>query len=126
MYRFYVNDPVRFQKSIRVTIEHGHNNNFENDYTSTAFWYQEDPHKAFPPISAAKDRLPSWPNAVTVSLEKELNLRQQIAGGTIHLNEKDKTMLEKLDEARNKEFRELRYSDFIRDVNAMEKIVKKY
>ena len=50
MYRFYVNDPVRFKKSIRVMIEHGHANNFENDYTSTAFWYQKEPHKAFPPM----------------------------------------------------------------------------
>src|SRR5688572_31823537 len=30
MYRFYVNDPVRFRKSIRMTIEHGHANNFGN------------------------------------------------------------------------------------------------
>ena len=43
MYRFYVNDPVRFRKSIRMTIEHGHANNFGNDYSSTAFWYQAEP-----------------------------------------------------------------------------------
>ncbi|MGB7593180.1 MAG: hypothetical protein WCD04_07895 [Terriglobia bacterium] len=34
---FGINDPVRFQKSIRVTVEHGHANNFRNDYTLTAF-----------------------------------------------------------------------------------------
>jgi hypothetical protein len=53
MYRFYANDPVRFPKSIRVTIEHGHANNFENNYTSTAPWHQKDPHKAFPPMPSA-------------------------------------------------------------------------
>ena len=58
MYRFYVNDPVRFKKSIRVTIEHGHANNFENDYTSTAFWYQKEPHKAFPADAQRQERLP--------------------------------------------------------------------
>ena len=58
MYRFFVTDPIRFQKSIRVTIEHGHANNFANDYSSTAFWYQAEPHKAFPALPAASERLP--------------------------------------------------------------------
>ena len=63
---------------------------------------------------------------VARALKKEISLRQQVAGGTIHLDEKDNTMWTKLEEVRNKEFRELRYDDFIRDVNAMEKILKKY
>ena len=58
MYRFFVTDPVRFQRSIRVTIEHGHANNMANDYCSTAFWYQAEPHKAFPALSPASERLP--------------------------------------------------------------------
>jgi hypothetical protein len=59
MYRFYVNDPVRFRNSMRMTIEHGHANNFANDYASTAFWYQADPHKPFaalPPVLARRPR----------------------------------------------------------------------
>ncbi len=58
MYRFFVTDPIRFKKSIRVTLEHGHANNFANDYASTVFWYQTEPHKAFPPLPPAADRLP--------------------------------------------------------------------
>jgi len=58
MYRFHVADPIRFQKSIRVTIEHGHANNFANDYSSTAFWYQALPHKPFPELPGAADRRP--------------------------------------------------------------------
>ena len=58
MYRFYVNDPVRFRKSIRMTIEHGHANNFGNDYSSTAFWYQAEPHKPFGTLPAALARRP--------------------------------------------------------------------
>ena len=58
MYRFFVTDPIRFQKSIRVTIEHGHANNFANDYTSTAFWYQPEPHKVFPALPTAEERRP--------------------------------------------------------------------
>ncbi|HVM95466.1 MAG TPA: glycoside hydrolase family 172 protein, partial [Candidatus Acidoferrales bacterium] len=47
-YRWYVQDPIRFQKSIRWTVEHGHANNFANDYTSVAYWYQSEPHGVFP------------------------------------------------------------------------------
>ena len=58
MYRFYVNDPVRFKKSIRMTIEHGHANNISNDYSSTAFWYQTEPHKPFKALLPAMSRRP--------------------------------------------------------------------
>lgn len=131
MYRFYVNDPVRFQKSIRVTIEHGHDNNFENDYTSTAFWYQEDPHKPFPPMPAAKDRLPAWPEGVGLALERETKFREAVAmdptsSGKIKLNEKDASEWQKLEAARNKAFRALHYDDFVHGVDAMEVILRKY
>ena len=130
MYHLYVNEPVVFDKSIRVTIEHGHNNNFENDYTSTAFWYQDDPHKAFPLMPAAKDRLPAWPEGVEAAIEKETELRQEVAGllspGKIHLDKEDNALWQELDAARNKEFRELRLNDYLRDVYAMQGIVNKY
>ena len=58
MYRFCVADPVRFKKSIRATIEHGHANNFANDYSSTAFWYQREPHAAFPALLPVAERQP--------------------------------------------------------------------
>jgi hypothetical protein len=48
MYRWYLANPVRFQKSLKVEIQ---NQRWENgqipsrdDYTSVAFWYQEEPH----------------------------------------------------------------------------------
>jgi hypothetical protein len=59
MYRFYVNDPVRFRKSIRMTLEHGHANNISNDYSSTALWYQTEPHKPFNPLPPAAERRPN-------------------------------------------------------------------
>ncbi len=58
MYRFFISDPIRFTRSIRATIEHGHNNDLANDYTSVAYWYQREPHKAFPPFPPADRRLP--------------------------------------------------------------------
>jgi len=50
LYRLHINDPIHFEKSIRVTIEHGHANDLSNDYSSTAYWYQIEPHLPFRPI----------------------------------------------------------------------------
>ena len=47
LYRYHVEDPVRFRKSIRVTIEHGHANKRSDDVSSTAYWYQAEPHEPF-------------------------------------------------------------------------------
>ena len=61
LYRFHIEDPVHFSKSIRVTIEHGHANDQSNDYSSVAYWYQLEPTaaKALPPV---KERLVRrWP-----------------------------------------------------------------
>lgn len=58
MYRFHIEDPIRFRKSIRVTIEHGHANKLSNDYSSTAYWYQTEPHAPFPSLLAVDQRLP--------------------------------------------------------------------
>ncbi|MCA1736174.1 MAG: DUF2961 domain-containing protein [Actinobacteria bacterium] len=41
LYRFHIEDPVPFQSSIRVTIEHGHANRRSDDLSSVAYWYQE-------------------------------------------------------------------------------------
>ncbi|MBI5946577.1 MAG: DUF2961 domain-containing protein [Chloroflexi bacterium] len=50
MYRWYLHDPIRFRRSIRWTIEHGHANNFANEYSSVAYWYQAEPHAPFPAL----------------------------------------------------------------------------
>jgi Protein of unknown function (DUF2961) len=62
LYRWHIEDPVRFQKSIRVTIEHGHANDQSNDYSSVAYWYQTMPQAPLPALPPAADRLPKrWP-----------------------------------------------------------------
>jgi hypothetical protein len=58
VYRFHIEDPVHFQKSIRVTIEHGHANHRSDDYSSTAYWYQLEPHKPFQALPPVSERLP--------------------------------------------------------------------
>lgn len=57
VYRQHVVDPIPFTESIRVTIEHGHNNHRGDDYSSTAYWYQTKP-SAVSPLPAVDDRLP--------------------------------------------------------------------
>ncbi|MCX6267206.1 MAG: DUF2961 domain-containing protein, partial [Bacteroidetes bacterium] len=46
------------KKNIKVTIEHGHGNQDIADYSSTAYWYQMDPHKPFPHFPIAGQRIP--------------------------------------------------------------------
>jgi hypothetical protein len=58
VYRFHIPDPIPFTKSIKVTIEHGHANDRADDYSSTAYWYQVEPHKAFPALPSVHDRIP--------------------------------------------------------------------
>ena len=49
-YIFHPENPVRFQKEIKVTIEHGHGNHLANEMSSVAYWYAENPTRiAVPP-----------------------------------------------------------------------------
>jgi hypothetical protein len=57
-YRFHIEDAIHFRHSIKVTIEHGHANHRADDISSTAYWYQLEPHKPFPPLPPVADRLP--------------------------------------------------------------------
>jgi hypothetical protein len=58
MYRYHIEDPVPFTKRIKVTIEHGHANNLGHDYSSTAYWYQAEPHKRTCELPRVEQRLP--------------------------------------------------------------------
>ena len=58
LYRLHIEDPVLFERNIRVTIEHGHNNHRSDDYSSTAYWYQTEPHAPFPALPPVEERLP--------------------------------------------------------------------
>lgn len=58
LYRWHTESPIAFEKSIRVTIEHGHANDRGDDFYSTAYWYQTEPHAAFPALPPAEARIP--------------------------------------------------------------------
>jgi hypothetical protein len=57
-YRFHIPDPIPFKRSINFSIEHGYNNSVIADYSSTVYWYQEEPHVPFPPMLRSGLRIP--------------------------------------------------------------------
>ena len=57
-YRYHLGDAIPFTRSLRFTIEHGHANSQLGDYSSTAYWYQMEPHAPFPRMLPANARIP--------------------------------------------------------------------
>ena len=64
VYRWHVMDPIRFQKDLRVTIQalgwwpDAKFQPLSDDIASVAYWYQTEPHAAFPPLPSIEER---WP-----------------------------------------------------------------
>jgi Protein of unknown function (DUF2961) len=58
VYRFHLDSPITFTKSLRATIEHGHANHRSDNFYSVAYWYQTEPHAQFPSLPPVNDRLP--------------------------------------------------------------------
>jgi len=77
-YRFFIDDTISFEKSLRVTIGFGAREDpvFHREFSkpgsalqlsSLAYWYQAEPHSALPPMPSATDRAPApeaafWPD----------------------------------------------------------------
>ena len=62
-YVFHIENPVRFEKEVRVTIEHGHGNHLCNEVSSVAYWYAERPTRVRTPPPVAK-RMPVLRNNI--------------------------------------------------------------
>lgn len=58
VYRFHLDSPIPFTKSLRATIEHGHANHRSDNFFSVAYWYQTEPHGAFPKLPPVDARIP--------------------------------------------------------------------
>jgi hypothetical protein len=58
LYRWHITDPVRFEKDLKVTIQAlgwqsgGRYLQLNDDIASVGYWYQKEPHKAFPKLPA--------------------------------------------------------------------------
>ena len=57
-YRFHVQDAISFTSSLLFSIEHGDQNDEIADYSSTAYWYQLEPHAPFPVMLPPAARIP--------------------------------------------------------------------
>ena len=58
LYRFHLDSPIPFARSFKASIEHGHANVRSDNYFSVAYWYQTEPHGAFPALPPVEERLP--------------------------------------------------------------------
>jgi len=87
-YVFHLENPVRFQKEIKVTIEHGHGNHLANDMASVAYWYAARPTRVAKPPAVSKrmpvlqDNMGNW----------SVNKRAQCPGKPVPLNAEMKGM----------------------------------
>ena len=67
LYRWHIMDPIRFQKDLRVTIQalgwqsEGRYLPLRDDLSSVAYWYQTEPHAAYPTLPARQDLLHTKP-----------------------------------------------------------------
>jgi hypothetical protein len=61
-YRWNIEDPLPFKKSIKVTIQVGPWDNVKADYSSVAYWYQTQGHLAYPKLPPPAELLPSKPS----------------------------------------------------------------
>lgn len=56
LYRFHIQDPIRFTKDLRVTMQaigwrsEGRYLPLQDDISSVAYWYQSEPHAKFPKL----------------------------------------------------------------------------
>mgnify|MGYP001794973065 CR=1 FL=1 len=56
LYRWHIPDPIRFESELRITMQAlGWRNGgkylpLTDDISSVAFWYQTEPHTAFPKL----------------------------------------------------------------------------
>ena len=93
-YRFFINDAISFEKSLRVDIGFGENENpmFHSEFSkpgstlqlsSVVYWYQLEPHAPLPAMPPAAERAPApeepfWPDKEelpTIEALKERDVR---------------------------------------------------
>jgi hypothetical protein len=63
LYRWHIQDPINFDSDLRVTIQalgwgtDGKYRKTSDDIASVAYWYQAEPHSAFPKLPSLAERL---------------------------------------------------------------------
>lgn len=60
-YRWHIYDPIRFRSDFKITLQclgwddSGNYLPLEDDISSVAFWYQQEPHQAFPKLPSREE-----------------------------------------------------------------------
>jgi hypothetical protein len=89
VYRFHMEDPIRFKKALRASIEHGHANCLTLELASVAYWYQALPSKPFPSFPTPEQRVP-LPEVSLVDVHRWRDAwRKGRSGGQLWGNERD-------------------------------------
>lgn len=87
-YRWHIEDPIPFKKSLRFQIEHGGMNDMPGvEYTSVAFWYQTHPHAPFPKLPGNLMPL-SQVSKPAIEAENFIN-SAKISGGELRIQKMD-------------------------------------
>ncbi len=90
-YRFFAQDGISFEKSLKVAIGFGEHEDpsFRRDFSrfgaslqfsSTVYWYQQEPHAPLPPMPPAAERAPApevlfWPEKENLPSAADLQSR---------------------------------------------------
>jgi hypothetical protein len=82
-YRWHIDDPIPFKKSLRFLLEHGQTRNESvADYATLAVWYQTHPHPKFPPLPAELGLIePSTAFQIPEMIEAEGSAAGAVASG---------------------------------------------
>lgn len=79
-YRFHLEDPIRFTRSLRASIEAGHANVLTLEIASVAYWYQTLPSRPFLPLPDVAARVP-LPVIGVVDVHRWRDVWRQAQGG---------------------------------------------
>ncbi|KAH8805313.1 hypothetical protein F5884DRAFT_798966 [Xylogone sp. PMI_703] len=90
-YRWHLPDPVRFNKKIKVTLEHGHANHLSDDWSTTAYWYQTLPGPKLD-ILPVEQRLPRRPQLEQPQREVPQHVRKLTALQREHIKQREERM----------------------------------
>jgi hypothetical protein len=79
-YHFFLSSPIAFKKSLRATIEHGHNDCLTLDMATVAYWYQTEPHKPFVALPP-KDKRQNMPKIDAFQIHRWRDAYRRDQGG---------------------------------------------
>lgn len=97
-YIFHVENPVRYTREIKVTIEHGHANHLANEMSSVAYWYADRPTQVLAPppvlqrLPVRRDNQGAWIH----------DPERQVPGRTVPLSEEMRALKARWQEAHPK------------------------